>query len=82
MLMADGEVSVFGDGIAYFNEAAALLDLDAGVRKILTKPDPPDHLLDPVHARQRTSWRSTPATACSTASLAGPPRAACASTRA
>ena len=26
MLMADGEVSVFGDGIAYFNEAAALLD--------------------------------------------------------
>jgi glutamate dehydrogenase (NAD(P)+) len=38
MLMADGEVSVFGDGIAYFNEAAALLDLDAGVRKILTKP--------------------------------------------
>ncbi|PZR57520.1 MAG: hypothetical protein DLM50_05985 [Candidatus Meridianibacter frigidus] len=32
------EVSVFGDGIAYFNEAAALLELDPGMRAILTHP--------------------------------------------
>ncbi len=32
MITADREVSVFGDAIAYFNEAAALLDLDAGMR--------------------------------------------------
>jgi glutamate dehydrogenase (NAD(P)+) len=32
------EASVFGDGIAYFNEAAALLDLASGLRRILTKP--------------------------------------------
>ena len=28
MMTAVREVSVFGDAIAYFNEAAALLDLD------------------------------------------------------
>ncbi len=38
MLTAVREVSVFGDAIAYFNEAAALLDLDAGVRRLLTSP--------------------------------------------
>lgn len=32
------DASVFGDAIAYFDEAAALLDLDAGVRAILTHP--------------------------------------------
>jgi glutamate dehydrogenase (NAD(P)+) len=32
------EVSVFGDAIAYFNEAASLLDLDPGTRAILTHP--------------------------------------------
>src|SRR6202165_2739640 len=32
------EVSVFGDAIAYFNEAAALLTLDPGMRAILTHP--------------------------------------------
>jgi glutamate dehydrogenase (NAD(P)+) len=32
------EVSVFGDAIAYFNEAAALLDLNPGMRRLLTKP--------------------------------------------
>ena len=32
------EVSVFGDAIAYFNEAAALLNLDPGMRAILTHP--------------------------------------------
>lgn len=32
------EVSVFGDAIAYFNEAAALLNLDAGIKAILTHP--------------------------------------------
>ncbi|MGH7706453.1 MAG: Glu/Leu/Phe/Val family dehydrogenase [Vulcanimicrobiaceae bacterium] len=32
------EVSVFGDAIAYFNEAAALLDLDEGMRRLLTHP--------------------------------------------
>ncbi|MBV9102045.1 MAG: hypothetical protein JO060_00550, partial [Candidatus Eremiobacteraeota bacterium] len=38
MLSTAREVSVFGDAIAYFNEAAELLDLDAGTRRILTKP--------------------------------------------
>jgi glutamate dehydrogenase (NAD(P)+) len=38
MLNAVREVSVFGDAIAYFNEAAALLDLEPGVRRLLTKP--------------------------------------------
>lgn len=38
MMTAIREVSVFGDAIAYFNEAAALLDLDPGLRRILTKP--------------------------------------------
>ncbi|HMD02779.1 MAG TPA: Glu/Leu/Phe/Val dehydrogenase [Candidatus Baltobacteraceae bacterium] len=32
------EVSVFGDAIAYFNEAASLLDLDPGIRRLLTRP--------------------------------------------
>jgi glutamate dehydrogenase (NAD(P)+) len=32
------EVSVFGDAIAYFNEAASLLNLDPGMRAILTHP--------------------------------------------
>ncbi|HEV3156163.1 MAG TPA: Glu/Leu/Phe/Val dehydrogenase [Candidatus Baltobacteraceae bacterium] len=32
------EVSVFGDAIAYFNEAAVLLNLDEGMRRILTHP--------------------------------------------
>ncbi len=30
--------SVFGDAIAYFDEAALLLDLDPGVRRVLTSP--------------------------------------------
>jgi glutamate dehydrogenase (NAD(P)+) len=38
MTTAVREVSVFGDGIAYFNEAADLLELDAGMRGILTHP--------------------------------------------
>ena len=38
MTTAVREVSVFGDGIAYFNEAAALLNLDPGMRAILTHP--------------------------------------------
>ncbi|MBV9269890.1 MAG: Glu/Leu/Phe/Val dehydrogenase [Candidatus Eremiobacteraeota bacterium] len=38
MTTAVREVSVFGDGIAYFNEAANLLELDAGMRAILTHP--------------------------------------------
>ncbi|MBC5810670.1 MAG: Glu/Leu/Phe/Val dehydrogenase [Candidatus Eremiobacteraeota bacterium] len=38
MLTAAREVSVFGDAIAYFNEAASLLDLEAGMRRLLTKP--------------------------------------------
>jgi glutamate dehydrogenase (NAD(P)+) len=38
VLTAVREVSVFGDAIAYFNEAAALLDLDAGLRRLLTSP--------------------------------------------
>jgi glutamate dehydrogenase (NAD(P)+) len=38
MITAVREVSVFGDAIAYFNEAAALLDLDPGMRALLTKP--------------------------------------------
>jgi glutamate dehydrogenase (NAD(P)+) len=38
MTTAVREVSVFGDGIAYFNEAAALLELDSTMRAILTHP--------------------------------------------
>ena len=38
MSTAVREVSVFGDAIAYFNEAAALLNLDPGIRAILTHP--------------------------------------------
>jgi glutamate dehydrogenase (NAD(P)+) len=38
MITAVREVSVFGDAIAYFNEAAALLDLDPGIRRLLTRP--------------------------------------------
>ena len=38
MTTAVREVSVFGDGIAYFNEAASLLKLDSGMRAILTHP--------------------------------------------
>ncbi|GAC1534202.1 MAG: Glu/Leu/Phe/Val dehydrogenase [Candidatus Velthaea sp.] len=38
MTTAVREVSVFGDAIAYFNEAAALLNLDPGMRAILTHP--------------------------------------------
>ncbi|MFN2461153.1 MAG: Glu/Leu/Phe/Val dehydrogenase [Candidatus Velthaea sp.] len=38
MTTAVREVSVFGDAIAYFNEAAALLNLEPGVRAILTHP--------------------------------------------
>ncbi len=38
MMTAVREVSVFGDAIAYFNEAAALLDLSPGIRRLLTKP--------------------------------------------
>ncbi|GAC1306997.1 MAG: Glu/Leu/Phe/Val dehydrogenase [Vulcanimicrobiaceae bacterium] len=38
MITAVREMSVFGDAIAYFNEAAALLDLEPGVRLLLTRP--------------------------------------------
>ncbi|GAC1415594.1 MAG: Glu/Leu/Phe/Val dehydrogenase [Candidatus Velthaea sp.] len=38
MTTAVREVSVFGDAIAYFNEAAALLTLEPGMRAILTHP--------------------------------------------
>jgi glutamate dehydrogenase (NAD(P)+) len=38
MTTAVREVSVFGDGITYFNEAADLLELDSGMRRILTHP--------------------------------------------
>jgi len=38
MMSAVREVSVFGDAIAYFNEAASLLDLDPGIRRLLTRP--------------------------------------------
>jgi len=38
MSTAIRDVSVFGDAIAYFNEAARLLNLDAGMRRILTHP--------------------------------------------
>ena len=38
MTTAVREVSVFGDGIAYFNEAASLLELDSTMRAILTHP--------------------------------------------
>ena len=38
MTTAVREVSVFGDAITYFDEAAALLNLDRGIRAILTHP--------------------------------------------
>jgi len=38
MSTAVRDVSVFGDGITYFNEAADLLELDEGMRQILTHP--------------------------------------------
>lgn len=38
MTTAVRDVSVFGDGIAYFNEAADLLQLDPSMRAILTHP--------------------------------------------
>jgi glutamate dehydrogenase (NAD(P)+) len=38
MTTAVRDVSVFGDGIAYFNAAADLLALDNGMRQILTHP--------------------------------------------
>jgi len=38
MLTAAREVSVFGDAIQYFNEAASHLDLDPGMRRLLTSP--------------------------------------------
>jgi len=38
MITAAREVSVFGDAIVYFNEAASLLDLDPGMRRLLTHP--------------------------------------------
>jgi len=38
MLTAAREVSIFGDAIVYFNEAASLLDLDSGMRRLLTHP--------------------------------------------
>jgi glutamate dehydrogenase (NAD(P)+) len=38
MMSAAREISVFGDAIAYFNEAAELLDLEPGMRRLLTKP--------------------------------------------
>jgi len=38
MMTAVREVSVFGDAIVYFNEAAALLDLEPGMRRLLTRP--------------------------------------------
>ena len=38
MTTALRDASVFGDAIAYFDEAAALLNLDPGVRAILTHP--------------------------------------------
>jgi glutamate dehydrogenase (NAD(P)+) len=37
-MMIAREVSVFGDAITYFNEAALLLDLDPGTRQLLTHP--------------------------------------------
>jgi glutamate dehydrogenase (NAD(P)+) len=37
-MMVAREVSVFGDAITYFNEAALLLDLDPGTRQLLTHP--------------------------------------------
>ncbi|MDE2571576.1 MAG: Glu/Leu/Phe/Val dehydrogenase [bacterium] len=38
MSTAVREVSVFGDAIQYFNEAAANLEIDEGMRRILTHP--------------------------------------------
>jgi glutamate dehydrogenase (NAD(P)+) len=37
-MMVAREVSVFGDAITYFNEAALQLDLDSGTRALLTHP--------------------------------------------
>ena len=34
----DGQVSVFGEGIAYFNEAAAKLELNENMKRVLTHP--------------------------------------------
>jgi glutamate dehydrogenase (NAD(P)+) len=38
MTAAVRDVSIFGEAIAYFNEAADLLELDSGMRRILTHP--------------------------------------------
>jgi glutamate dehydrogenase (NAD(P)+) len=38
MTIALREISVFGDAISYFDEAAALVNLDPGMRAILTHP--------------------------------------------
>jgi glutamate dehydrogenase (NAD(P)+) len=38
MITAAREVSVFGDAITYFNEAASMLDLNPGVKRLLIKP--------------------------------------------
>src|SRR3974390_698838 len=38
MAMLAHELSVFGEAMQYFNEAAALLDIDSGTRAILTHP--------------------------------------------
>ena len=38
MAMITPDVSVFGDAITYFNEAAALLDISDGMKQLLTKP--------------------------------------------
>jgi glutamate dehydrogenase (NAD(P)+) len=38
MTTAVRDVSIFGDAIAYFNDAADLLELDSGMRLILTHP--------------------------------------------
>ncbi len=38
MATAVRDVSIFGEAIAYFNEAADLLELDSGMRRILTHP--------------------------------------------
>ena len=69
------EVSVFGDAIAYFNEAARVLDLDGGIRSLLTKPQR-QIIFSLPFVRMPASSKSSPAIACSTASLAGPRKAA------
>lgn len=38
MTAAVRDVSIFGEAIAYFNEAADLLEIDSGMRRILTHP--------------------------------------------